>query len=52
MEWLKARTIGGLLLAGYLIITGIAMIIGGATIPAWFIGLLAIGAGVLIVIGA
>lgn len=44
MEWGKIGSVGGLLLAGYLII-------GGTQIPAWFIGILAVSAGALIIVG-
>jgi len=51
MNWGSVGTIGGILLAAFLIITGISMLIGGTAIPAWFIGILAVGAGSLILIG-
>lgn len=51
MEWLKLGSVGCLLLAAYLIVIGAVALIGGTAIPAWFIGLLAIGAGVLILVG-
>ncbi len=51
MEFGKVATIGGLFLAGYLIIAGVALLIGGTQIPHWFVGILALGAGVLILIG-
>lgn len=43
--------IGALLLAAYLIILGASMLVGGTAIPAWFIGGLAVSAGVLIIVG-
>lgn len=43
--------IGSLFLAAYLLVVGISMLIGTA-IPAWFVGILATGAGVLILFGA
>lgn len=51
MEWGKLGSIGGLFLAGYLLITGISLLIGGTAIPSWFIGILAVAAGALIVAG-
>jgi len=51
MEWGKIGSFGGLFLAGFLIIEGISLIIGGTAIPAWFIGILAVAAGGLIVAG-
>lgn len=51
MEWLKARSIGGLLLAGFLAIYGVSLLIGGTAIPAWFIGLVAVAAAVCILVG-
>jgi len=52
MDWGKIGIIGGLCLAGYLILVGIIAIAGGSgAIPAWAIGSLAVVAGVLILIG-
>ena len=51
MEWGKIGAIGGLFLAGFLIFTGISMLFGLTAIPAWFMGLLALAAGVLILVG-
>lgn len=51
MEWGKIGIIGALLLAGYLIVIGVAQLVGGTAIPQWFTALLAISAGVLILVG-
>jgi len=51
MEWGKLGTIGSLVLAAYLIIVGIMLLIGGTHIPPWFIGFVAVSAGVLIIVG-
>lgn len=51
MEFGKVASIGGLFLAGYLIIAGVALRIGGTQIPPWFIGILAVSAGALVLIG-
>jgi len=51
MNWGKLGTIGALCLAAYLIIIHIATLVGGTAIPAWFTAILAIAAGVLIVVG-
>jgi hypothetical protein len=51
MELGKLGFVGALMLAGYLIIVGITMLFGVTAIPAWFIGLLAVSAGVLILVG-
>ncbi len=52
MEWKPgAGFFGGILLAAYLLVVGASMLIGGTAIPAWFIGILAVGAGVLILAG-
>lgn len=51
MEWGKVSTIGGLLLAAYLIIVGISILVGGTAIPAWFTAILAVAAGALILVG-
>ena len=51
MEWGRIGLIGGLFLAAYLLVVGVALLIGGTAIPAWFIGILAVAAGVLILIG-
>jgi hypothetical protein len=51
MEWGKMGLIGGLFLAAYLIVIGVTMLIGTTAIPAWFIGILAVTAGVLILVG-
>lgn len=51
MEWAKLGTIGCILLAAYLIVIGAVALIGTTAIPAWFVGLLAIGAGILILVG-
>lgn len=51
MAWGTVGTIGGLFLAAFLILTGVGLLMGGLAIPAWFIGILAVAAGVLITIG-
>ena len=51
IKWGTVGSIGGLCLAGYLIIVGITLLVGLTAIPAWFIGLIALSAGVLILIG-
>jgi len=51
MEWGKVGMIGALFLAAYLLVIGIASIVGGTAIPAWFTAILAIAAGVLILVG-
>jgi hypothetical protein len=51
MEWGKLGTIGGLFLAAYLLVIGISALVGGTAIPAWFTAILAIAAGVLILVG-
>jgi hypothetical protein len=51
IKWGTIGSIGGLCLAGYLIFVGISMLFGLTAIPAWFIGLVALSAGVLILIG-
>ena len=51
MEFGKVGLIGAILLAAYLIVVGISMLIGGTSIPPWFIGILAVGAGALIIVG-
>ncbi len=51
MEWGKLGSIGALFLAAYLLIVGIAALIGGTAIPMWFVAILAIAAGVLILVG-
>jgi len=50
MEWGKLGTIGGLFLAGYLILVGVTALVGIA-IPPWVASLAAICAGVLILVG-
>ena len=50
MQWATVGLIGALLLAAYLIIVGVAALVAVA-IPAWFPAILAIAAGVLIVVG-
>lgn len=50
MEWGKLGTIGGLFLAGYLLLVGVTALIGIA-IPAWVAALMALAAGVLILVG-
>lgn len=50
MEWGKIGAIGGLFLAGYLILVGVTALIGIA-IPAWVAALAALCAGVLILVG-
>lgn len=49
--WGKIGGIGGLFLAGYLIVVGGSALIGNTAIPPWFTGLLALAAGVLILVG-
>ena len=51
MEWPKIGAIGALLLAAYLIVVGLAAIIGGTHIPPWATGSVAVAAGVLILVG-
>ena len=52
MKWGTLGTIGGLCLAGYLILVGIIAIAGSSgAIPAWAIGSLAVVAGGLILVG-
>lgn len=51
MEWPKIGSIGCILLAAYLLVVGLSMLFGNSSIPAWFTGLLATGAGVLILVG-
>lgn len=51
MEWGKLGTIGALFLAAYLLVIGIGVLVGGTAIPLWFTAVLAIGAGVLILVG-
>jgi len=51
MEWGKLGTIGALFLAAYLLVIGIAALVGGTAIPAWFVAILAIAAGALILVG-
>jgi len=51
MEWGKLGSIGCLFLAAYLLVVGISLLVGAVAIPAWFIGILAVAAGVLILIG-
>lgn len=51
MDFGKLGFIGAILLAAYLLVIGISMLIGGTAIPAWFIGILAVSAGALILIG-
>jgi hypothetical protein len=51
MDWGKLGMIGALFLAAYLLVVGIATIVGGTAIPAWFTAILAIAAGALILIG-
>jgi hypothetical protein len=51
MEWGKFGTIGGLFLAAYLLVVGIGALVGGSAIPGWFTAILAVAAGVLIVVG-
>lgn len=51
MEWGKLGTIGALFLAAYLLVVGVAMLVGGTAIPAWFTAILAVAAGVLILVG-
>jgi len=51
MEWGKIGTIGGLFLAAYLLVIGVGALVGGTAIPTWFTAILAISAGVLILVG-
>ncbi len=51
MEFGKVASIGGLFLAGYLIFVGASLLFGLTAIPGWFMGLLALAAGVLILVG-
>lgn len=51
MEWGKLGTIGGLFLAAYLLVVGVGILVGGSSIPAWFTAILAVAAGVLILVG-
>ncbi len=51
MDWGKIGTIGGLLLALYLLVVGASLLIGGTAIPGWFVGIIAVCAGVLIIVG-
>jgi hypothetical protein len=51
MEWGKLGTIGGLFLAAYLLVIGIGALVGGTAIPVWFTAILAVSAGVLILVG-
>lgn len=49
--WGKLGNIGALFLAAYLLVIGIGALVGGTAIPAWFVAILAIAAGVLILVG-
>ena len=49
--WGKIGGIGGLFLAAYLIVIGVAALVGGTQIPSWFTAILALAAGVLILVG-
>ena len=51
MEWPKIGAVGAILLAAYLLVVGASLLIGGTAIPGWFLGILAVGAGVLILVG-
>lgn len=49
-KWGSMGSIGGLFLAGYLIFVGVSALIGIA-VPAWVAAVLALCAGVLILVG-
>lgn len=49
--WPRFGMIGCILLAAYLIVVGAISLIGTTAIPGWFVGLLAVGAGVLLLVG-
>lgn len=52
MQWGSVGAIGALFLAAYLIIVGVSLIAGlGASIPGWFVGIVAAAAGILILVG-
>ena len=51
MEWGRLGSIGALFLAAYLLLIGIGALVGGTAIPPWFVAILAIAAGVLILVG-
>lgn len=52
MEWRdNVGYVGKLFLCGYLIVVGVAALIGGIAIPAWAIGCVAVAAGVLLLVG-
>lgn len=45
------RSIGVILLCVWLMVTGLVLLGVGINIPGWFMGVLAIGAGLLILVG-
>ena len=51
MEFGKVGLIGAILLAAYLIVVGIAGLIGGTAVPQWFVAIIALAAGALILVG-
>ncbi len=51
MDWGKLGSIGALFLAAYLIVIGVAALVSGSAIPGWFVAILALAAGVLILVG-
>lgn len=44
-------TIGNLLLCAFLILFGLTLIVGSLAIPGWVPGLLAVGAGIALLVG-
>ena len=50
-NWGKLGSIGALFLAAYLLVIGIGALVGGTAIPVWFTAILAVSAGVLILVG-
>jgi hypothetical protein len=51
MKWGTVGIIGALFLAAYLVVVGVSLLVGGTHIPSWFTGILAVSAGVLIIVG-